>query len=82
MADLVLDVHMEFDPVALAKTRNATREIAEASRRAAEDQCRERGAVLRHTEPREVVTRKAIKAITGTDVLLVSTRWLADGPEA
>jgi hypothetical protein len=79
VADLILDVHLEFDPAVLAKEYNPTQVIAEASRRAAEEQCRERGARLRHPDPREVVTKRALVPTTGGDVLLVATRWVVDG---
>lgn len=78
MPEVVLDVHLEFDPFALAKERDATRAIAEASHHAAEAQCAERGARLRHPDPREVVSRSAVDALTGDEVLLVATRWVAD----
>lgn len=79
MADLILDVHLEFSPLALATEHDPTRAIAEASRAAAEIQCTERGARLRHPDPRDVVTKRALHPLTGEDVLLVATRWVADG---
>ena len=81
MAELVLDVSMEFDPLALAKEYDPTRTVAEIMRHEAEEKCANRRATLRHPEPREVITRQAIDAVTGQPVLLVATRWLADGPE-
>lgn len=81
MAELLLDVNLEFDPIALGTERDPTRTIAEASRHAAEEKCREAGARLRHPDPREAVARKALKPQTGEEVLLVATRWVADGPE-
>lgn len=79
MAELLLDVHLELDPETLMLERDPTQAIAELSRAEAESQCRERGAVLRHPDPRDVVVQRAMKPTTGTDVLLVATRWLADG---
>lgn len=78
MAELILDVHLEFDPVALALAYNPTQMIAEACRAAAEAQCVERRATLRHPDPRDVMTRRALAPLTGIDVLLVATRWVAD----
>lgn len=80
MADLLLDVSCEFDSLALARERDPKRTIAEVSRHVADEQARERGATLRTSDPREVVIRKATKAVTGADVLLVASRWVADGP--
>lgn len=81
MAELVLDVHLEFDQRALADDANPTRAVAEASRRAAEEQCANAGATLRHPDPHDVVVKEALKPETGEEVLLVATRWVADGPE-
>lgn len=81
MAELVLDVHLELDPVSLFAERDPTRAVAEIARREAETKCAERGARLRHPEPREVIVRRALDAITGDSVMLVATRWLADGPD-
>ncbi|MCA1569316.1 MAG: hypothetical protein LC798_03130 [Chloroflexi bacterium] len=81
MAELLLDVHLEFDPVALAAERDPTQTIAEASRHVAEERCAEQGATLRHPDPRDVTAQRATSLTTGADVLLVATRWLADGPE-
>lgn len=81
MAELVLDVHLELDPLRLAGEKDPTRTIAELSRREAEERCAAAGARLRHPDPREVVAHQAISATTGRDVMLVATRWVADGPE-
>lgn len=80
MAELVLDIHLEFDADVLNGERDPTRVVAEMSRRAAEEQCSERKATLRHPDPRDVVVRRAIQPTTGIPVLLVATRWVADGP--
>lgn len=80
MAELVLDVHLEFDPTELYKQRDPTRVVAEASRVQAEVESSAKGARLRHPDPRDVVVKRATDAATGDDVLLVATRWLADGP--
>lgn len=78
MADRILDVHLEFDPLALAQEHNPTQAIAEASRREAERLATEQGGRLRHPDPREVVTKRALVPHTGQDVMLVATRWVVD----
>jgi hypothetical protein len=80
VTELVFDIHLEVDPVRLAGEHDPTQVVAELSRHAAEEQCLERGATLRHPDPREVHVHKAIKPLTGQTVLLVATRWVADGP--
>lgn len=80
MAELMLDVHLELDPFELAKEHDPTRAVAELSRREAELQCEEKRARLRHAEPVDVVTRTAT-TLDGREAVLVSTRWVADGPE-
>jgi hypothetical protein len=82
MSEFVFDVHLEIDPLKLAGEYDPTRAVAELSRHVAEERCAERGATLRHPDPREVHVRQAIKPITGDVVLLVATRWIADGPAA
>lgn len=77
MPDL-LDIHLDFDPAALARSRDATRTIAEASHQAANDQATEAGRRLRHPEPIDIVVKNATHPLTGQDVLLVSTRWVTD----
>lgn len=81
MAELVLDVYLELDPLALARQPDPTRAAAELSRLAAERKCDEARAVLRHPDPRNVVVKRASDLATGAEVLLVATRWLADGPQ-
>lgn len=76
--DQVLDIHLELDPRALATEPDPTQAIAEASRRAAEAVCERQRMRLRHPDPREVVTKRALVPVTGEDVLLVATRWIAD----
>lgn len=78
MPELLFDIHLEIDPLQLAKERDATQTIAELSRRAAEDHALEHRLTLRHPDPREVHTARALDPLTGTDVFLVATRWLAD----
>ncbi len=80
MAERVLDVHLEFDPDALALERDPVQVIAEISHRSAVERCDRDFATLRHPDPREVISRQAIDAVTGRPVLLVATRWIADGP--
>jgi len=75
----LLDVHLELDPLSLADEPDPTRTVAELSRREAEARAAERNVRLRHPEPVEVVTRKALKPETAADVLLVATRWVCDG---
>lgn len=82
MTELVLDVHLEIDPLKLAGEYDPARAVAEISRLAAEAQCAERGATLRHPDPREIHVRQAITPLTGDVVLLVASRWIADGPGA
>lgn len=78
MAGAYLDVHLELDPLALAQEHNPTQTIAEASRHEAERLCAERGMRLRHPDPREVVTKRALVPHTGQDVMLVASRWVVD----
>lgn len=78
MAGAYLDVHLELDPLALKQTADPTRTIAEASRTEAERLCAEQGMRLRHPDPREVVTKRALVPHTGQDVVLVATRWVVD----
>lgn len=80
MAERVLDVLLELDPDALGREHDPTRAVADAARRAADDECERQSATLRHPEPREVIVREATDAISGCPVLLVATRWIADGP--
>ncbi len=80
MAERVLDVHLEFDPAALSLEHDPVQTVAEASRHEAESQCAQHLATLRHPDPREVISRHANDILTGRPVLLVSTRWIADGP--
>lgn len=79
MPDHLLDVHLDFDPHLLPiDKRAATRTVYEASHKAAEDTAAHQGRTLRYTDPRETVIKQATHPITGQDVLLVSTRWIAD----
>lgn len=80
MTERVLDVFLELDPDALSREYDPIRAVAEAARRAADVECERQVSTLRHPEPREVIVREAIDAVTGRPVLLVSTRWIADGP--
>jgi hypothetical protein len=80
VVELVLDIHLELDPVALAQEPDPTRAIAELSRQAAEVQCLERSAQLRYPDLRDVEVRRALQPVTGDEVLLVASRWVADGP--
>lgn len=77
VVDRLLDVSCEFDALALARERDPKRTIAEVSRHVAEEQARGRGGVLRHSEPREIIVHKALTP-TGSDVLLVASRWVVD----
>lgn len=81
MAELYLDVHLELDPFVLAGVIDPTQTVAELARHEAEERCLVAGATLRHPEPSDVVVRQALKPLTGEAVLLVATRWVADGPE-
>lgn len=78
MAEAVMDVYLEFDPLHLAGQRDPTQTIAEASHHAATEQARAGNGTLRHPDPREVDAKKAIDPTTGRDVLLVATRWVVD----
>lgn len=82
MAELFLDVHLELDPFVLAGVADPTQTVAELARHQAEERCLQAGAVLRHPDPRDIVVKRAIRPLDGTAVLLVATRWIADGPEA
>lgn len=77
MPEALMDVHLEFDPANLAKQHDPTRAVAEASRHAADEQAREAGGTIRHSDPREVVIKSAFDP-QGNDVLLVATRWVVD----
>lgn len=75
----LLDVHMDFDPRLLPMDKKAaTRVVYEASHKAAEEHAAHDGKTLRYTDPRETDIRLGTHPITGQDVLLVSTRWVAD----
>lgn len=79
MPDHLLDVHLDIDPTLLPLDRKAaTRRVYELSHKAAVDAAATEGRFLRHPDPRETVIKAAQHPITGQDVLLVSTRWLAD----
>lgn len=78
MAELTLDVHLELDPLHLNAERDPVRAIAELSHRAAEEQAQAAGARLRHGDPIEVESKRAIRPLTGDEVLLVATRWICD----
>lgn len=80
MAEQLLDIHLDFDPLRLAHEADATRCVYEASQQAAITKASERGGILRHSDPRETVLQEAKDPLTGRDVLLVSTRWLIDLP--
>lgn len=79
MPEHLLDIHLDFDPLLLARERDATRTIAEVSHQAARDEAESNGRRLRHPEPVDVVLKHAADPVTGQDVLLVSTRWVTDG---
>lgn len=72
-----MDVHLELDPLALKREHDPTRTIAEAAHHAAQEQAIATGVHLRHTHPIDVYARTAVTP-TGTDVLLVATRWTID----
>lgn len=78
MPERLLDVHLAFDPRALARTKNPTRTIAEAHRAEAERQASENRGSLRHPDPIEITKREGRDPLTGDDVLLVGTRWVVD----
>lgn len=79
MPDHLLDVHLDFDPHLLPLDKTAaTRTVYEASHKAAENAAAQEGRFLRHPDPRETVIKAAQHPLTGQDVLLVSTRWVAD----
>lgn len=78
MADQYLDVHLDFDLLALARELDATRTIYEASHQAATAEAERNGYRLRHPDPRETVVKEGTNPLTGTDVLLVGTRWTVD----
>lgn len=79
MAERFFDIHLEVDPAALDRQRDPTRTVAELSRRAADGHCAEHRLVLRHPDPREVVVKTAVDAVSGLPVMLVASRWVADG---
>ena len=79
MAELYLDVHLELDPAELYAQADPTRAVAELSRRKAESEASLRNAVLRHPEPIDVYSRPGVERLTGKRVVLVATRWIADG---
>lgn len=81
MAELLLDIHLDFDVMSLAGDHDPTRTVYEASQRAAVEECSRRGATLRHSDPRQTVIKTAQDPLTGRDVLLIGTRWIADGPQ-
>jgi len=74
MRDLFVDVNLEseHDPARLA---------LEMTRETAERLCAENGARLRTDRDPEIVIRRAVKPVTGRDVVLVATRWPVLAPE-
>lgn len=81
MATILLDIHLELDPHEFARLTNPIRFLAELARDRAEEAALLKGAVLRHREPAEVYSRPGIEMPSGRSVVLVATRWVADGPE-
>lgn len=77
MADRLFDVHLELDPLRLAREKDPTRTIAELSYHAAVEHADANGLRLTDPEPREVHVRQGLGAQTGRDVMLVATRWRA-----
>lgn len=78
MAEQFLDIHLDFDTLNLARERDATRTVYEASQQAAIEQAARQGVTIRHPDPRETVIKEAKDPLTGRDVLLIGTRWLVD----
>lgn len=78
MADQILDIHLDFDPLRLAQEPNPERLVYEASQKAAADEAAQRGCRLRHSDPRETVIQDGKDPLTGREVLLVGTRWVVD----
>lgn len=80
MKNRMFDIHLELDPLHLARERNPTRTIAELAHREAEHYAANHGLVLRHPDPREIHVGNGISKATGRDVTLIATRWIADRP--
>lgn len=78
MAELQFDIHLEFDPAALAGEQDMKRTVAELSHRAALEAADEHRLNLRHPEPVAVHATDATDRLTGRPVVLVASRWVAD----
>jgi hypothetical protein len=79
MAERILDVHIELDPVKLAKEQDMVKTVAMLSREAAEAEAEREHVILRHPDPSEVVLKQGVSVTTGKDVMMVATRWVGDG---
>lgn len=77
MAERLIDIQLELDPLRLAAEPDPVRTIAELARHEAEATVSTMGR-LRHPEPVEITSKQAINALTGRDVMLVATRWVVD----
>lgn len=78
MAELILDIHLELDPLELYAQADPAQAVAELARFQAEIAALERRAKLRHPEPIDLVSKPAVERLTGKQVVLVATRWVAD----
>jgi hypothetical protein len=73
-----IHIHLEFYTHELARQHNPARTIAEASHHTATETAHQAGGHLRHPEPIEIRTSKAVDNY-GNDLTLVSTAWIIDG---
>lgn len=81
MQDLFIDVHLEVNPDAAATQRDASRYLLELSRDTADRQCADNGGRLRTDKAPEFQVSRGLDPLTGSEVLLVSSRWAVVVPD-
>lgn len=82
MADLFVDVHLELNPDELRQVKDPARYAMELTRSIAEDKCAAGGGILRTDIAPQVIIGRGLKAVTGADTILVSSRWAVTVPAA
>lgn len=79
MSDAVrfVDVHLEVDAARLAMIKRDRwgRHLLELACHVAQEKCGDAGAILRADAEPELHIKRAIKPLTGTEVILVACRW-------
>jgi hypothetical protein len=80
--DAFIDVLLELNPAAVARSRDSARYVLELSRDVADQKCRVANAELRTDRRPEILTSKAVDPLTGLDVILVASRWAVVAPDS